>query len=112
MPKNQDAEASAHNEVPVSGHVYERNTQKTPWYVRKMDIDTKNIDEYDKNTWRTIYEEIDTSYLGEVELLSKIFLDNSKKHLNCPQNIETEINNNIKNHIIGKFILPGGYDPL
>ena len=59
MPKNQDAEASAHNEVPVSGHVYDRNTQKTPWYVRKMCIDVKNTDRNNKNTWKNIYEAID-----------------------------------------------------
>ena len=72
MTKYQDEEASAHHEVPedlyadasdligvaedrevrFAGDRYEGNTQKTPDYVRTMDLDVANIDKNDKNTWR------------------------------------------------------------
>ena len=55
--KDQDAEASAHpevpadvpedHEVPVARFKDEGNTQKTPEYGRKMDLDVENIDKND-----------------------------------------------------------------
>ena len=49
-PQDLDAYAiflpgvSEDNEVPVLGSVYNWNTQKTPYYVRTMDLDVANID--------------------------------------------------------------------
>ena len=36
-----------------------------------MDLDVENIDKNYNNTWSTIYEEIDTTYFGEVKLFPK-----------------------------------------
>ena len=43
-----------------------------------MDIDVKNIDKNDNNTWRTIYKSIDLPYFGEVKLFPKACLDKCK----------------------------------
>ena len=63
--KYQDAESSAHpevpedspeeNEVPVAGSRDEGNTHKTPEYGWTMDLYVSNIDKNDKHTCRTIY---------------------------------------------------------
>ena len=71
MPEYQDAEASDHTKLTVAGSRDDGNTQKTPEYVRKMDIDDKNIDNNDNNTCRTIYEAIYAPYFGEVKLFPK-----------------------------------------
>ena len=64
MTYNKDKEASDHPEVPVSGARYYGSTQKTPDYVRTMDINVRNIDKSDNNKWSTIYDAIDTPYSG------------------------------------------------
>ena len=58
----QDAEASSHPDMSISGYRYDGNTHKTQEYVRTMDIYVENIDKNDKNLWRTIYEEICAPY--------------------------------------------------
>ena len=40
-----------------------------------MDIDVKNIDKNDKNTWSSIYKAIDAPDFGEVKQFTKLFLD-------------------------------------
>ena len=65
-------------------------------FFRNMDIDIKNINKNDKNTWRTIYEEICEPYFGEVKLFPKAFIEHCKKHLNGSRNIPYEINKSIK----------------
>ena len=54
------------------------------------------MDKNDKNTCRNIYEEIDATYFLEVKLFFKSFLNYCKKHPNEPQNIPTDIKNNIQ----------------
>ena len=49
-----------------------------------MDIDVKNIDKADKNTWRTIYEAIDESYFGEDKIFPGFFIDHCKNNPNEP----------------------------
>ena len=44
-----------------------------------MSFDVKNIDKNDKNTWRTLYKEIDEPYSAEVKLFHKLFLDYYEK---------------------------------
>ena len=61
-----------------------------------MDLDVGDIDKNYKNTWRTIYAEIDAPYFVEVELFPKLFLGQCKNHPNEPQNNPTETNKNIK----------------
>ena len=64
MPEYQDSEASDHNKWTVVGSRDDGNTQKTPGYVRTMDIGVENIDINDNNTYRTIYEAIYAPYFG------------------------------------------------
>ena len=66
VPEDQDAEESDHPEVPVAWARDYGNTHKISYYYTKMDIYVLNIDRNDKNTWRTIYKEIDAPYFGEV----------------------------------------------
>ena len=68
-----------------------------------MDLDVKNIDKNDNNTWRTIYEAIYEPYFGEVKLFPRLFIIHCRKHPNKPQKIPTEIKNN-KNRIERRFI--------
>ena len=85
VPKYQDAESSASPEVPeyvpkdcevpFSGYKDEGITHNTPEYVRTMDLDVANINKNDKHTRRTIYEEIYSTYFGEVKLFSRSFLN-------------------------------------
>ena len=49
-----------------SGSRYEGSTQKTSDYDTKTDLDVANVDENEKNTWSTIYKEIDENYFVEV----------------------------------------------
>ena len=53
-----------YNEVLVAGSIYEGSTKKTPEYVSKMVLYVTNIDKYDKNTWRNIYQDIGVPYFG------------------------------------------------
>ena len=62
--------------MPASGAIYDENTHDTHSYYRTMDIDVKNIDENDKNTWRKIYEAIDEPYFGYFTLFTKVFIEN------------------------------------
>ena len=65
MPEDLDAYSSFLPEVPeyheVLGTVdgYEVNTQKNSDYDTTIYLDVANIDKYDNNTWRSIYEAID-----------------------------------------------------
>ena len=61
-----------------------------------MYTDVENIDKNDKNTQRTVYKAIDAPYFGEAKIFSKVFPVKFKDHPNEPQNIPSEINNNIK----------------
>ena len=106
MTQDKDVEASDLPEVSVAGVIDDGNTNKTPDYVRTIDIDIENIDKHDKNTWMTIYEEIDS----QVELLPGEFLGHFKKYPNDPQNIPTETKKNIKTRLRRNFICAGGYD--
>ena len=49
----------------------------------------------DKNTWRTIYEEIDAPYFLQVKLFPRLFIHFCKTHLNETQIIPADIKNNI-----------------
>ena len=60
-----------------------------------MYLDVQNFDKNDKNTRRTIYEEIDELYFGEVKIFYKEFLDHCKNNTNTPQNIPSRIKNNV-----------------
>ena len=73
-------------------------------HVREMDLDVANIDKNKNKSLRIIYNAIDVSYFGEVKLFPKWFINHYKKHPNEPQNIPTDINNNIKNCIRRNFI--------
>ena len=96
--KYQDAKAIAHpevpeyvledNENPVEGSRYEVNTHNTLEYDRKLDLDVTNIDKYDKHTWRTIYEEIDAPYSGQVKLFPRSFINRCKNHPNETQTFQ------------------------
>ena len=52
-----------------------------------MDIDVKNIDKTDKNTWSTTSETIYVPHFGEVELFPKAFIYQCKNHPNETKNI-------------------------
>ena len=77
VPEDLDADASflpevtEDHEVPVAGSRYELNTQNTLNCFKKIDLNVSNIDRNDKNTWRTIYEEIDAPYFVGVKLFPK-----------------------------------------
>ena len=88
----------------------EENTQKTSDYDTTMDFDVENNNNIDKNTWRNIYEEIDEGYFVKVKLFTRAFINLCKNRPNEPQNIPTDIKNNIKTRIGRKFICPGGED--
>ena len=60
-----------------------------------MDIDVKKIDTNDKNSWRTIYEEIYVPYFGQGKLFPKPFIDKFKMYPNEPQKIPNQIKNNV-----------------
>ena len=116
MNKDQDTEVisspemtvyfSEYHEVTVSGAKDEANTQKTPDYFRKMDLDVANIDKNDKNTRKTIYKAIDAPYFGWFKIFTKSFLNQCKKYPNKPQNIPTDIK--LKKCIRRKFLYTGG----
>ena len=61
-----------------------------------MDLDVANIYKNEKNTWRTIYKVINERYFVEVKLFPIEFINICKKHTNEPQNIPTDIKNNLK----------------
>ena len=63
------------HEVTVSGGRDEENTQKTPEYVRTMDLDVENIYKNYKNTPSTIYKAMDAPYFVGVKLFPKKFID-------------------------------------
>ena len=63
------------------------NKHNTPAYFSTMDIDVKNIDKNDKNTWITIYEPIDEPYFWEVKIFTKVFIYHCKKNPKYPQEI-------------------------
>ena len=74
VPKDQYADASYHHEMSLTGYRNDKNAQKTPQYVKTIDIDVENIDKNYKNTWRNIYEAIIAPDFGENKRFSKSFL--------------------------------------
>ena len=73
-PGDLDSEASSPPGVPVSSSIDDGNTHKTNEYLMTIDIDVKNINKYDKNAGRKIYEAIYELYFGKVRLFPKYFL--------------------------------------
>ena len=87
IPKYKDGDAGAHPKFPVEVDREDLTTHNKPEYFITIYIYVKNIDRNDKNTWRTIYEAIDAPYFGDVNLFTKVFLDQCKNHPNEPQKI-------------------------
>ena len=79
----------------VEGDRDDGNTQMTPEYLMTIDIYVKKIDKSDKNTWRTIHEEINAPYFGEVKIFPKALLDQYKNNTNKTQKIPYEIKKRI-----------------
>ena len=61
-----------------------------------MNLDIENIAITNQPFWRSIYEVIDDSYLGVVELFPKIFFNQCKNNLNEPHNIPSEFRSALK----------------
>ena len=101
-PEDLDADSRFFPEVTeyheVLGTVYtdEGNTQRTSDYDTTVDLDVANIDKNNKDKRRTIYEAIDGGYLGEFKLFPRAFINISKNLPNKPQNIPTDIKENLK----------------
>ena len=61
-----------------------------------MDIDVKNIDKNDNNTWRNIYEAIGEPDFEEIKVFSKSFIEHCNKNKYDPQNFPSQIKKKIK----------------
>ena len=60
---NIDAEASIYHEAPAAVSRDDECTHRKTEYFMTMDIDVKNIDEYDEKIWKIIHETIDENCL-------------------------------------------------
>ena len=83
------------HEVIGTVYIYEENTQKTSDCDTTMGLYVANIDKNDNNIWMTIYEAIYEGYFFKVKLFPREFINICKNNPNEPQNIPTDINNNI-----------------
>ena len=82
----------------------EVNTQNTSDYDVIMDLEVENNDKNENKTWRTIYKEIYERYFVEVKLFPRSFINNCRKHPNEPQNIPTDIKNNLNTIALEKSL--------
>ena len=80
-----------------------RNERTTEAYKEKMNKDIETIEKNDdskqilqKNKWRPIYEVIDEEFIKNSNIFPDAFITKYKQCPNEPQNISSDVKNNIK----------------
>ena len=96
-----------------------RNERTTEAYKEKMNEDVETIDKNEnskkivqKTKWRPIYEVIDEDYIKNYNIFPVDFITKCKKCPIEPQNISSDVKNNIKTYGNGTKFMCIGYHVL